>query len=117
MREQGQDKTQSGGIEPARALPLADLVQYAEGSIVSRTIVDKEQGTLTLFAFDKGQGLSEHTAPFDAYVVSLDGQAALVIGGKAVTAHAGEVVLMPANVPHAVRATARFKMMLVMIRA
>ncbi len=117
MRKQRDSKGNAGGIEPARALPLAGLVEYAEGSVVSRTIVDKEQGTLTLFAFDERQGLSEHAAPFDAYVLVLDGEAKLTIGGKGVTVRAGEVVLMPANVPHAVRAERRFKMLLTMIRA
>ena len=104
-------------IEAARAHALAALVDYAEGSIVSRTLVDKEQGTLTLFAFDEGQSLSTHTAPFDAYVNVLDGRAELTVGDKKVTAEAGQIVLMPANVPHAVRAVGRFKMMLIMIRA
>ncbi len=117
MRRQTKAKGGAGGIEPARALALAGLVEYADGSVVSRTIVDKDQGTLTLFAFDEGQGLSEHEAPFDAYVVVLDGEAKLTVGGKGVTARAGEVVLMPASVPHAVRAERRFKMLLTMIRA
>jgi quercetin dioxygenase-like cupin family protein len=104
-------------IEAARAHALAALVDYAEGSIVSRTLVDQDQGTLTLFAFDAGQSLSEHSAPYDAYVNVLDGAAELVIGGESVRASAGEIVLMPADVPHAVRAPERFKMMLVMIRA
>jgi len=104
-------------IEAARAHALAGLVDYAEGSIVSRTLEDKDQGTLTLFAFDEGQALSTHTAPFDAYVNVLDGAAELTIGGKPLTAGAGQIVLMPANVPHAVRAAERFKMMLIMIRA
>lgn len=117
MQRQSYQKRASGAIEPARPAPLAQLVEYAEGSIVSRTLLDRKQGTLTLFAFDKGQGLSEHTAPFDAYVVGLDGKARLTIGSKAVTVGAGELVLMPANVPHAVRATSRFKMLLLMIRA
>ena len=104
-------------IEAARAHALAALVDYAEGSIVSRTLVDKEQGTLTLFAFDEGQSLSTHTAPFDAYVNVLDGRAELTVGDTKVTAEAGQIVLMPANVPHSVRAVGRFKMMLIMIRA
>jgi quercetin dioxygenase-like cupin family protein len=95
---------------------LADLAQYAEGSIVSRALVQKSVGSLTLFAFDAGQGLSEHTAPFDAFVQVLDGEVELTIGGKSVPAVAGEVVLMPANVPHAVKAHKRFKMLLSMIR-
>ncbi len=103
-------------IEAARAHALAALVEYAEGSIVSRTLVDTEHTTVTLFAFDEGQALSEHTAPFDAYVNVLDGAAELVIGGESVAASAGQIVLMPADVPHAVRATGRFKMMLIMAR-
>lgn len=100
----------------AQALSLADLVSYQEGSIVSRTLAKRGGGTVTLFAFDKGQALSEHTAPFDALVQILDGQAELLIGGKSVVATAGQAVLMPANVPHAVNAPARFKMLLVMVR-
>jgi len=100
-----------------KAVNLKDLVEYAEGSIVSRTLVDKKTGTLTLFAFDAGQGLSEHTAPFDAVVQILDGKAALMIGGQALEASAGQLVVMPANVPHALRAVERFKMLLTMIRA
>jgi quercetin dioxygenase-like cupin family protein len=96
---------------------LKDHVEYAEASIVSKTIVDKDAGTLTLFAFDAGQSLSEHTAPFDAVVEILDGEAELTIGGEAVTASAGQMVIMPANVPHAVRAARRFKMLLTMIRS
>ena len=96
---------------------LKDHVEYAEASIVSKTIVDKDAGTLTLFAFDAGQSLSEHTAPFDAVVEILDGEAELTIGGEAVTASAGQMVIMPANVPHAVRAAQRFKMLLTMIRS
>ncbi len=104
-------------IEAARAHALDALVAYAEGSIVSRTLVDTEHTTVTLFAFDAGQSLSEHTAPFDAYVNVLDGAAELVIGGETVPASAGQIVLMPADVPHAVRAPERFKMMLIMVRA
>ncbi|MFW6189924.1 MAG: cupin domain-containing protein [Planctomycetota bacterium] len=109
--------SETGGLEPARAHELDGLVDYADASIVSRTLVDTEQGTLTLFAFDAGQSLSEHTTPYDAYVTVLDGRAELTIGGETVTPEAGEMVLMPADVPHAVRAPERFKMMLVMIRA
>jgi len=104
-------------IEAARAHTLAELVDYAEGSIVSRTLVDTIQGTVTLFAFDADQGLSEHSAPYDAYVTVLDGVAELTIGGREVRAGAGQIVLMPADVPHAIHAPERSKMMLVMIRA
>ena len=95
---------------------LADLVDIAAGSIVSRTLAENDAGTLTLFAFDAGQGLSEHSAPFDAIVQVIDGQIELTIGGEAVPAEAGQIVVMPANVPHAVKATERFKMLLIMIR-
>jgi quercetin dioxygenase-like cupin family protein len=95
---------------------LTEAVTYAEGSIVSRTLLDKPAGTLTLFAFDKGQGLSEHTSPYDATVCILEGEARLTIGGRAVPARAGELVIMPANVPHDVRAAERFKMLLIMVR-
>jgi quercetin dioxygenase-like cupin family protein len=100
----------------AQATRLATLVQYAKGSIVSRTVAQKKAGSLTLFAFDAGQELSEHTAPFDALVQVLDGTVKLSIGGKAVNAKSGDAVLMPAKVPHAVKATRRFKMLLTMIR-
>ncbi len=93
------------------------MVDYADGAIVSRTIVDNAAGTLTLFAFDAGQALSEHSVPFDAIVQVLDGQAELTIGGKGVQADAGESVFMPASVPHAVSAARRFKMLLIMLRA
>ncbi len=107
----------AGGLLPgADALDLAGLVSYAEGSVVSRTLVQNSAGTLTLFAFDAGQGLSEHSAPFDAIVQIIDGQAEIVIGGKAVRAAAGQMVLMPANVPHGVKAVTRFKMLLTMFR-
>ena len=94
-----------GAMPPAEALRLTDLVAYGEGAIVSRTVARGPAGTLTVFAFDKGEELSEHSAPFDAYIVVLDGEAALTIGGKEVTAVAGETVLMPANIPHAVKAS------------
>lgn len=102
---------------PGQAVDPAQMVAYAEGSIVSRTIADNEAGTLTLFAFDAGQGLSEHSAPFDAYVCILDGEAELTLGGEKVRAAAGQMVLMPADVPHAVAAPGRFKMLLIMLRA
>jgi quercetin dioxygenase-like cupin family protein len=96
---------------------LIDLVDYQAGSVVSRTIIDKATGTLTLFSFDKGQGLSEHTAPFDAMVYVIDGEAEVTIAGKPLLVKKGEMVIMPANQPHALRAVSRFKMMLVMIKS
>ena len=101
----------------AQAMKLSDLVEYQEGSVVSRTIIDRKTGTLTLFAFGKGQGLSEHTAPFDALVYLLEGEAEITISGKTLRLKEGEMVIMPANEPHALKAIKKFKMMLVMIRS
>ena len=101
---------------PSRAIRLADLVTYDTGAIVSKTLRKAANGNVTLFAFDRGQELSEHSAPFDAYVQILDGTAELIIGGESVMPEAGEMVLMPANVPHAVKAVARFKMLLLMFK-
>ena len=103
-------------MPPAKALRLATLAEYGEGAIVSRTLAKGPAGTLTVFAFDKGQELSEHSTPFDAYVTVVDGEVLLVIGGNEVRAAEGETVLMPANIPHAVKAPERFKMLLVMLR-
>lgn len=96
---------------------LTDLADYQTGSIVSRTIIDKETGTVTFFAFDEGQGLSEHTAPFDAMLNILDGEAEIVISGKTFNLKAGEIIIMPANEPHAVKAVKKFKMILIMIKS
>jgi quercetin dioxygenase-like cupin family protein len=106
----------AGGLPAAEPVDLATLVAYQEGAIVSRTLAKRNGGTVTLFAFDQGQALSEHTAPFDAIVQVLDGEAELVIGGRKVPTRAGQTTLMPAQVPHAVNATQRFKMLLVMVR-
>lgn len=100
-----------------RPFDLAGLVQYQPGAVVSRTLIDKQIGTLTLFAFDAGQGLSEHTAPFDAVVQIVDGAADITIGGEVHRVATGQMIIMPANVPHALRAAGPFKMLLVMIRA
>ena len=96
---------------------LVDLVEYQEASVVSKTLIEKETGTVTLFAFDEGQGLSEHTAPFDAMVCVLDGVVEITISGRPVTVSRGEMLIMPANEPHALKAVERFKMMLTMIRS
>ena len=96
---------------------LMDLFAYQEGTVVSKTLLSKQTGTVTLFAFDKGQGLSEHTAPFDAMVCVLDGVVEITLGGEPVTVSQGEMIVMPANVPHALSAGEPFKMMLVMIRS
>ncbi|UCD50766.1 MAG: cupin domain-containing protein [Phycisphaerales bacterium] len=96
---------------------LESLVSYADDSIVSKTILDKHAGTLTLFAFDRGQKLSEHTSPYDAVVQVVEGRARLTIDGQDHEVEAGELIIMPAQVPHAVTAAERFKMLLIMIRA
>jgi len=101
----------------AKAADLAGLVDYAADSIVSKTIIDKSVGTITLFAFDAGQSLSEHQAPFDAVVQVVAGAAIIIIDGKEIETQAGGIIIMPANIPHAVKAKERFKMLLTMIRA
>lgn len=100
-----------------RALKAKDLVGYDKGAVVSRTIIQKPVGTVTIFSFDKGQGLSEHTAPFDAMVEILDGEAEISIDRKPVKVKAGEFIIMPANRPHALKAVKKFKMALIMIKA
>lgn len=100
-----------------KAFNLENDVAYADGSVVSKTLLKKEIGNITLFAFDQGQGLSEHTAPFDAVVHILDGVAKITIGGQPQVVSKGEMLIMPANVSHALQAKERFKMLLVMIRS
>ncbi len=99
-----------------RGVALEGLVDYQEGAVVSRTVMNSPAGTVTLFAFDGGQSLSEHTAPYDAMVTVLDGSAEILISGTAHRLGKGEMIVMPAGEPHAVMAPGRFKMMLVMIR-
>jgi quercetin dioxygenase-like cupin family protein len=99
------------------ALTLRELVAYNEGSVVSKTLIDKKIGTVTMFSFDAGQGLSEHTAPFDAFVQVVDGEAEVTINGEPQTVAAGQIIIMPANIPHELKAIKPFKMLLVMIRA
>ncbi|MEW6534809.1 MAG: cupin domain-containing protein [Candidatus Auribacterota bacterium] len=96
---------------------LADLINYQEGAVVSRTFIDKKVGTVTLFAFDAGQGLSEHTAPFDAMVYAVEGDVEITIAHKPHHLHAGEIIIMPANKQHSLSAKNKFKMLLIMIRA
>ncbi len=98
-------------------LKLPDLVDYQPGAVVSKTILEKPTGTVTLFAFDRGQALSEHTAPFDALVQLIDGEAEITISGQTLRLEAGEFVVMPADEPHALKAVERFKMLLTMIRS
>ena len=100
-----------------KPVKLIDLIDYQIGSVVSRTIVDKNVGTVTLFAFDEGQGLSEHTTPFDALVFNLAGEVEITIAEKKVTMQKGEIIIMPANKPHASKAIKRFKMLLTMIKS
>lgn len=99
-----------------QAKNLAGLVQYQEGSVVSSQIIKKGAGTVTVFAFDKGQGLSEHTAPFDALVNIIDGRAQVSIAGRPFSVKKGEMIIMPANKPHSLKAVERFKMLLVMLK-
>src|ERR1700674_3736003 len=101
----------------AETVKVGDLVSYQEGSIVSREILKKPTGTVTVFAFDEGQGLSEHTAPFDALVQVLEGEVEISIAGKLHRVQAGEMILMPARQPHALKALQRYKMILTMIRS
>jgi quercetin dioxygenase-like cupin family protein len=101
----------------ARALQAQELISYQPGAVVSRTVLDKKAGTITVFSFDEGEGLSEHTAPYDATVLILEGEVEITIAGRPVRAKAGEMVIMPGNQPHALRAITRFKMILIMIRA
>jgi quercetin dioxygenase-like cupin family protein len=114
------------GVEPekegmeklvSQVTRLVDLADYQAGAIVSRTIIDKKTGTVTFFAFDRGEGLSEHTTPFAALVYLLDGEAEVTISGQALRLRKGEMVIMPANEPHALRAVKRFKMLLTMVRS
>ena len=96
---------------------LVDMLQYQEGAVVSKTLIDKKTGTVTLFAFGQGQGLSEHTAPFDALVQVLDGEVEIHISGQPFHLSPGEIIVMPANEPHALKAVKSFKMLLTMIRS
>lgn len=101
-----------------KVLNLKTLVDYSDGAVVSRTLLKKETGNITLFSFDQGQGLSEHTSPFDAVVEVVEGEGTFIIAGEAKTVKAGEMIIMPANIPHDVQAaTAPFKMLLIMIRS
>jgi quercetin dioxygenase-like cupin family protein len=103
--------------QEAQPQNLIDLVSYQDGSVVSRTLIKKKTGTVTLFAFDQGEALSEHTAPFDAMVYILDGKAEIIISGNSNILEKGNMIIMPANEPHALKAVERFKMMLIMVRS
>lgn len=104
-------------VRSAEVKQLVDLLQYQDGSIVSRVLLKNKGGTVTLFAFDEGEGLSEHTAPFDALVVVTDGEADVEIAGESFKVRQGETIILPANRPHALKAATKFKMLLIMIRA
>ena len=114
-----EESRKSGRLEKLIAAPakLVDLVDYQEASVVSRTLIDKKTGTVTLFAFDEAQGLSEHTAPYDATVCLLEGEAEIVVSGRPHRVQGGEVIILPANEPHALKALKRFKMLLIMVRS
>ena len=101
----------------SRTLKTGDLIDYQEGAVVSREIIKRETGTVTVFAFDKGEGLSEHTAPFDAMVQVIEGKAEISISGKKNHVGTGEMIIMPANIPHALYAPEKYKMILTMIRS
>jgi quercetin dioxygenase-like cupin family protein len=101
----------------SKPFTIENLIDYQENSVVSREIIRKETGTVTIFAFDKGEGLSEHTAPFDAMVQVVDGIAEIIISGNKNVVKSGEMIIMPGNVPHALNAVERFKMVLTMIRS
>ena len=100
----------------SQAHPLGRILEVVPGAVVSRVLLRRGTGNITLFSFDQGQGLSEHTAPFDAFIQVVEGEVLLTIGGQTVTASSGDVVVMPAGVPHAVEAVTPLKMLLVMIR-
>jgi quercetin dioxygenase-like cupin family protein len=104
-------------VRPAEVKQLVELLQYQDASIVSRVLLKNKGGTVTLFAFDVGEGLSEHTAPFDALVMVTDGEAEIEIAGESFKVRQGQTIVLPANRPHALKATTRFKMLLIMIRA
>jgi quercetin dioxygenase-like cupin family protein len=104
-------------ITAAHPISVTELADYQKDAIVGRTIIDKESGTITFFAFDEGQKLSEHTVPFDAFIYLVDGEAEIVISGNPLHLKKGETIIMPAHEPHAVRAVKRFKMILTMIRS
>ena len=101
----------------AESQKLTELIEYHQGSVVSKTIIKKETGTVTLFAFDEGEGLSEHTAPYEAMVYAADGEAEITVSGRSNILRQSEMILLPANEPHSVKARKRFKMLLIMIKS
>jgi len=109
--------TTQSQISGAESFRLPELVNFQQGSIVSRVLLKREKGNVTLFAFDEGQGLSEHTAPFDALAQAIEGEAEVTIAGKPIAVRAGEIILLPAQQPHAVKAISQVKILLIMIRS
>jgi len=107
----------SDKIETAQKINLSELLQYQQGAVVSKVLLKKKTGNITFFAFDKGEGLSEHTAPFDAFAQITDGEAEITISGTPYLLSAGEAIILPAGQPHALKAIAAFKMLLVMIKS
>ena len=108
--------TKQNEVNKGIPFDLKENIAYADGSVISKMLINKDTGNITLFSFDEGQGLSEHTAPFDAAVYIIDGKALITIGGVPTTVNAGEMIIMPAHVTHALLAETKFKMLLVMIR-
>jgi quercetin dioxygenase-like cupin family protein len=107
----------SNEFEKGKAFSFNDSVEYSDGGIVSKTVLKKETGNISLFSFDKGEALSEHTAPFDAMIQVVDGKGEIIIGGKSNILETGQTIIMPADIPHAVKAVEKFKMVLTMIRS
>ena len=107
----------SNEFEKAKTFSFNDSIEYSDGGIVSKTVIKKETGNISLFSFDKGEALSEHTAPFDAMIEVVDGKGEITIGGKSNILETGQTIIMPANIPHAVKAVERFKMVLTMIKS
>jgi len=107
----------SNEFDKAKVFSFNDSIEYASGGILSKTVLKKETGNISLFSFAKGEALSEHTAPFDAMIQVVDGKAEIIIGGKPFILEAGQTIIMPANIPHAVNAMEKFKMVLTMIRS
>lgn len=108
---------QTNEFEKARIYNLSESVEYSDHGIVSKTILKKQTGNISVFSFDKGEGLSEHTAPFDAMIIVIDGKGEIIIGGEPFNLEAGQSIIMPGNVPHSVNAIEKFKMILIMIRS
>ena len=113
----GQNASAAGRLPPAEGIAAAGLLNYQDGAVVSRTLLKHTAGSVTMFAFDEGQGLSEHTSPFDAFVYLLEGGVEITVSGRPIAAKGGDLVLLPANEPHGLRATSRFKMILTMLRS